>query len=404
MSFSFNYGISPNGKRAVISMRPPEIASSDGSFTFVMKGRHLAEMRDELSRHKLSPEDSPFTAGSKVTVMAREMRSVIGKANLDNEIQWLIEVLLPRLLIDENSYRPLQESFMLSSFGPFLLNSGFSVRNTDPIMSAESLLTQPRSTFDFAPGASFLSFFTETEMATLAAAVLRASFRDAIVTEIVQPNGEIKRSVGVFVGSEELVNFCFSPYHLDFNILALYSDVTVKSMLVLESAENMYKRLFMTDAGQGFSIDECINAVKTRAELAVRYWEDNPVVPKLIKALEEHRATHTESTKHIPFQEICQRIFDSAESLVLDVASKGIGSRGGIFSRAKPGLFPDHIEYQAKQIIDSAAKIIQTHGITMQTIGITETIRELCAELGRLGLPKERLENITLYALSKLES
>ncbi len=286
MAPRLNYSIPNNGKTAQIIVPSPNvIAFPRGEVSFVLKDPNVRELRQALNRHMLPPEDSPFTAGSKVRQMAEEMRSV-GK-ELERNIQWLIEVCIPRLMISEDGVMPLQElNFRNSSIGQFLLNSGVSARNNDPIMGGESILTQHLTSISGVPD-KYLPFFTETEMATLAVSVLRASLRDAVVTETVHPSGSSRMSIGIFFGQDELVNFCFSQVHPDFNVLALYGDSAVKSMLVLESAENMFKRLFMTEHGSAMSAEQRISMIRTRAELSVSYWAENPVIPRFLQALDQ---------------------------------------------------------------------------------------------------------------------
>jgi len=392
MSLVCNYSLKGNGKSAVISASISNAFSSEGGLSYVFKGPAIADISQAFKPHFLPPEDSPFTAGQKIRQTASEMRSLTG-TNLDTNITWLIEVIIPRLMLSDEGVRSLQEPTLRnSSLGQFLLNSGVSARNDDPVMSGESILAQLPTTVS---GVPFIPLHNETEMATLAVSVLRASFRDAIVTETVQPNGETRRSVGIFVGSDELVNFCFSPFHPDFVTLALYSDTAVKSMLVLESAENMFGRVFMSEIMPQIPVEDKIAMIRKRAELAGRYWEDNPAVPRFLEALDTQRHLGN-------LQEQCETIYTHTINLLQDVSSKGIGSKGGLFSRSKPGLSPEFIESEAIKLINSAVEVVKIHGQNIQTFSVVSAIAAMCVTLGQLGVPDRIMENIVRHRVSKL--
>lgn len=386
-----------SNKAADIKMvNPTVIIPDEGHPIQVVRGKELTQVLSKLREFKLPSEKSPFADNKEGNVkqIAWDMKKVL-RANvkgatdmqrLDEEAKWVIDVLIPRIMIVEDGpqFVPILDMRRHS-----MLNLAFNLhdlasRESDEVMSAGKLLSaRPAQIFD----SQYVLVNHQEEMAVLATAIMQANDREAYPVSLVRPNLSIRDGVAVFPDDETMVTFSIVRTHPETVAMMLMSDHAMLSMLALRSADNI-KRKTTTDIHEMIGNGEMeINAfmeakielIKERVKLASEYWGDNPLLKSYFEELnqveekepaqvskDERKVVAVPGPQNTPKDMIrannITALVDSVEGQIMDAHGVARKVKGFFRDKFTEGMHPDQVVKMIQDVLDKLAAGFEEFG------------------------------------------
>ena len=413
----------PDRKTVELKFTNPTVVSFDpGHFKCLIEEKAFGKVLADLREHKLPTEKSPYADNKNddVKKLAWSMKK-IAKGNLDEEMKWLIDVLHPRIHMEWDSGPKPRiteiEEVRSHPLVEFIYDpTPFSMRKTDAVMTAGTLLAQPKvPLFD----SEYRLAICQEEICFLATAIMRANEREAYPVGFVLPNLDMFFGTAVFPNESTMVTFHLSRTHPPVASDMLISDKAATSLIVLASARNMYKKAMFEaaeivrnggDIGEDY-VNAKIAAIRKRAEVATKYWAGNPMIKPFIESLESkpdeqaqvpegmdpemmQKAKQPSKKEEALFKDIKRSIDD----LLISIDERGGIAKKKLFGYSK-GMLPSEIEERMKSILSRLDKGLTEHGAdSLPLLQLAVLARGLVdVEFPSKGLPNDSLNKVRQY-------
>lgn len=379
------------GKLVEIRFATPRILEFEqGKAMSVVSDSHVRGIVRMLMEMKMPAEAGPYADNIDGTLAkaAWEMKKAAGRGGVGAEVKWLVEVLMPRAIMDEEgSMRPLQVPDAIS-YAP--LECVFSAhpatcRESDEIMNAGRLTAQRRINV---MGTGYILTLFPDEVSIIGIGVLRAAARMAFSAKLIRHDGAAIEGIVVFPNDSTMITFSIDRTHPPTLGVDVLDDMAVMSLLAVHSAENRLKRDLLSEPAVG-DVNETVRLIRERAELAACYWPENPSIPRFLRMLE-----------NIEEQRKGMATVEKTVDAITELAA-GITAAGGIKHLFGKGMPEAEVIRAVKSIIDGIADSRgnvdrEEFHRTIATLGMFLQIT-----LPQFGLSKRALFTLTGYGVEK---
>ena len=148
----FGARLEKGGHALHVSMRQPEVLVADAGHPFFTLGSlEFPGLLGSLRGKMLPPDKGPYAdnANGDISRMAKQMwrTGKGGPAELEEKAKWLIDILLPRAVMDpEGNFHmvPIPDQRSFGDLRMVLDEMPLACRNDDAVITAGRLLQQPR--------------------------------------------------------------------------------------------------------------------------------------------------------------------------------------------------------------------------------------------------------------------
>ncbi len=270
-----------------VSMRQPEVLVADAGHPFFTLGSlEFPGLLGSLRGKMLPPDKGPYAdnANGDISRMAKQMwrTGKGGPAELEEKAKWLIDILLPRAVMDpEGNFHmvPIPDQRSFGDLRMVLDEMPLACRNDDAVITAGRLLQQPRIGY---AGNDYLPIMHTEEPPLVAVAAMRALQMEAYMSLLFSPDMEhggvaIHEGIAVFPDETTLLSFniSLSRTHLPIMGISVLSDPMVMATQWLRCADQVMRMELIhldDNVARGLindeSVDTTIQLIKAKAAMA----------------------------------------------------------------------------------------------------------------------------------------
>jgi hypothetical protein len=340
-------------------MRQPEVLITPPGHPIVtFSSSEFPGLLGSLRSKMLPPDKSPY-ADNKDGDIGRmawnvQMTSAKKSDQLEEQAQWLIDVLLPRAIMgpDGGVYMvPIEEPRSHGNLRIMLNELPNAVRMNDDVITAGGVLAHPRTQFG---GNDYLPVIHTEEPPMVAVAVMRVLRMEAYMSLLFCPDIEhggvaIHEGVAVFPDDHTLLSFGISRMHAPIIGLAVLSDPTVMATQWLRNADQVMRReLIHLDANvardliNDQSVDTIIQLIKAKAAMASFLSPEHAELEPFLAKVHEARLDWKGLLTH-------HHVGARLDNLVAQISQHGVAVSGC------GGITPESISQYLKMLVDAVA-------------------------------------------------
>ena len=402
-----------------VSFKRPRLVKFEPGHPFcVLVDESLPSTVKKLREKALSPDKGPYADNEKQDVrkMAWLMRKS-GKGDLEDEAKWLIDVMIPRIQHfvnqeGEEKTEHIDDSDLQSHPDFEFLWNGVPIaaRESDEAMVPGRFLSQELIRMR---GSNYLLALYTEELAALATSVMRASGREAYMTQIVGPlpNGDISvlyEGVAVFPNERTMVHFALDRTHPAVTGLNVMGDRSVMSILHLRAAANKLKREFVLlnyQLANGLIDDTVIDGrMKLVQEIVGKakvFMPENIEIPLFLEAVADKRnelRSHMFLQLSVSYAQGVLKYLSDMEDELME--KRGIAKKKAVGSTS--GINPEEIERKIRFAADSLVAGFKQYGPQPPLMDATSSLSFFVeSTLVKFGLSEESLKNLRAYIFEK---
>jgi hypothetical protein len=382
-----------------VQMYEPTVLIADSGHPIQrLSGKQITEVLSSLREFKLPPEKGPYAdnkdgslaqiAWDMKKALRARVKGLSDSLRIEEEVKWIIDVLIPRMMIFEDGPKIVAIKDMWSH--PMLRTvtnfHDLRSRESEEIMDAGSLVASKRAEIF---NNEYLLINYEEERVAVAAAILRENEREAYSVSFIRPDLSMREGVAIFPNEETMLTFSFFDTHPQTAAMLLYSDHAMMSVLALQSSENI-KRKTTTDVmnmvGEGKTeinafVDSKMKLMRERIKIASQYWGDNDNIDSHFEELDrmedrEHLSAPEpepdvvrvvvpgpENTpKDMIRSNNITTIIDGIESRIMDANGVARKVKGLFRTKFTEGMHPDQVVREVKDVLDKLKEAFEEFG------------------------------------------
>jgi len=367
----------------------------------------------KLREKKLPPDKGPYADSDKGEVgrIAWLMKKE-GRGDLESEARWLADILIPRIqmYVNEDGERAdtldIPDMRSHPDFEILFNNMPGAARESDEPMVPGRFLSQSRKPYQ---GVNYLlSLYTE-ELAALATSVMRASNREAYMSQIVGPGQDGKETVlfegvSIFPDEQTMVHMPIDRTHPDVTGLLVQSDPAVLSTLHLRCAANKMHKEFPSlamslESGSIIDekqIEERLKLVRKIAEQAKVNMPENPEIQLFMNAVNERRDALVSRMRELLAVSFGKGVLKYLADLEHEIRLKKGIARKKLFGYTE-GVRPDEVERRVRFAVDSMVAGLKKYGPIEPITDALACVVQSVEGLVSFGLPDRSLRNLRSY-------